>query len=240
MLILTATTDNLQVVLGGAITTNQLPCVSSWRDITTTAYTPGRTTTNTNSTTDVNIVPAPAASTQRVIDSVSIYNKDTVAALVTVKYDANGTEYVLWSATLAVSESVQYVEGAGWQKLSADGILQTDPQPARPIVPLVVSITSSATPTPDVDITELYDITALATAPTFGAPTGTPANGQNLIIRIKDNGTLRALAWNAAYIAGGIALPTTTVASKILTVGFKYDTANALNKWMCVASVQET
>lgn len=240
MLILTETTDNLQVVLGGAITTNQLKCVSTWRDITTTAYTPGRTVVSTNNTTDVNLVAAPAASTQRVIDFVNIYNADSAAAQVVIKFDANGTEYILWTATLLTGESVQYVEGAGWQKLSAEGIVQTDPQPSRPHAPLVVAITSSSTPTPDVDITDLYDVTALATAPTFGAPTGTPVNGQKLIIRIKDNATLRALAWNAAYVAGGVALPTTTTASKILTIGFMYNTANSLNKWMCVAAVEET
>lgn len=99
--------------------------------------------------------------------------------------------------------------------------------------------TSSSTPTPDIDTTDLYDLTALAANATFGAPTGTPFNGQKLLIRIKDNGTARTLSWNGAYVAGGAALPTTTVISKILYVGFIYNTANALNKWQCVASSQE-
>lgn len=114
MLILTATTDALQVVLAGAITTNQLQCVSSWRDVTTTTFTPGRTVTNTNSTSDVSVVPAPAASTQRVIDLVNVYNADTVPATVTVKYDANGTEYILWKDVLPVGETLSYQEGRGW------------------------------------------------------------------------------------------------------------------------------
>ncbi len=114
MIVLTETTDNLQAVLAGAITTNQLNCAASWRDITTSAYTPGRSVIDTNSTTDVNIVAAPAASTQRVIDYVSIYNADTVAAIVTVKIDANGTEYPLFKATLAAGETLEYVEGSGW------------------------------------------------------------------------------------------------------------------------------
>lgn len=99
--------------------------------------------------------------------------------------------------------------------------------------------TSSATPTPNADTTDLYDLTALAEAATFGAPTGTPVNGQKLVIRIKDNGTARALTWNAAYVEGGVSIPSTTVLSKILTVGFIYNTTNSLNKWMCVAAVQE-
>lgn len=111
MLILTETTDNLQVVLAGNVTTNQLQCVSSWRDITTTTYTAGRTVVATNNTTDVNLVPAPAASTQRVIDEISIYNADTVPATVTIKLDANGTEYILYKQTIANGEFIKYSNG---------------------------------------------------------------------------------------------------------------------------------
>jgi len=94
----------------------------------------------------------------------------------------------------------------------------------------VVSIASSATPTPNGDITDIYTVTALAEAAVFAAPTGTPQNGQTLLIRIKDNGTARALSWNAIYRAGvDIALPTTTVLSKTLYVGFVYNSTDT--KW---------
>lgn len=109
----------------------------------------------------------------------------------------------------------------------------------RPLNRRVASTASSTTPTPNADTTDLYDLTALAGNATFGAPTGTPVDGQQLVIRIKDDGSARTLAWNAAYVAHGVALPTTTVASKILRVGFEYDTANGLNKWCCIASSQE-
>lgn len=105
--------------------------------------------------------------------------------------------------------------------------------------PRVGGAASSATPTPDVDSQDLYDLTALAVAAGFVNPTGTPVNGQKLIIRIKDNGAARALTWGTAYIAGGANLPSTTILSKILTLGFIYNTANALNKWQCVAASQE-
>ena len=114
MIILSNTTDNLQVVLAGNVSANQLQCVSSWRDITTTAYTPGRTVINTNNTTDVNVVAAPAASTQRVVDLVNIYNNDTANATVTVKLDDNGTEYILWKGVISPMQTLSYVEGAGF------------------------------------------------------------------------------------------------------------------------------
>jgi len=124
MIALSQTTDNLQVVLGGAITTNQLECMASWRDRTSTTFEAGRTVTTTNNTTDVTIAPAPASSTQRLIDFISIYNKDTVNAVVTVKLDANGTEYILCKVTLATTERLQYQEGVGFQVFASTGAVK--------------------------------------------------------------------------------------------------------------------
>lgn len=115
MLVLTETTDNLQAVLSAGSTTNNCPSVACWRDITTTAYTPGRTAVNTNGMTDATIVAAPAASTQRVIDYVSIYNADTVNTTVTIKLDLNGTEYVVYQATLVTGGRLEYTSENGWQ-----------------------------------------------------------------------------------------------------------------------------
>lgn len=124
MIILSETTDSLQIVLGGAITTNQLKCMTSWRDRTSTSFVAGRTVANTNDTTDVNLASAPAASTQRVIDFISIYNDDTVNAVVTIKLDANGTEYILCKVTLASTERLQYQEGVGFQVFASTGALK--------------------------------------------------------------------------------------------------------------------
>ena len=103
----------------------------------------------------------------------------------------------------------------------------------------IQSVTTGSTITPNSDDDDCVDVTALAEAATFAAPSGTPVNGQNMIIRIKDDGSARALTWNAAYSICGAVLPTTTVASKIHVLGFKYNTMNALNKWqLLVANVE--
>lgn len=73
MIILSETTDNLQVVLGGAITTNQLQCFTSWRDRTSTTFVAGRSVINTNNTTDVTLASSPAASTQQVVAILLVY-----------------------------------------------------------------------------------------------------------------------------------------------------------------------
>ena len=124
MIILSETTDNLEIVLGGSVTTNQLRCMTSWRDRTSNTFVAGRTVTNTNNTTDVNLAAAPALSTQRVIDFISIYNDDTVNAVVTVKLDANGTQYTLCKVTLATTERLQYQEGVGFQVFASTGALK--------------------------------------------------------------------------------------------------------------------
>lgn len=99
----------------------------------------------------------------------------------------------------------------------------------------VASVASSATPTINADITEVFKITALAAAITSMTTnlSGTPVDGQTLIIDILDNGTARAITWGASFEASTVALPTTTVISTLLTVGFRWNTATS--KWRCVA-----
>lgn len=103
----------------------------------------------------------------------------------------------------------------------------------------VDTVTSSATPTINTDNVDMFTITALATAITSMTTnlSGTPTEGQSLIIRIKDNGTARAITWGASFVARGATLPTTTVLSKYLYIGFIYNSVAAI--WDCVAVVQE-
>lgn len=121
MLILSQITDTLQIVLGGSITTNHCQAYASWRDITTTAFTPGRSVGVTNNTTAVNLVAAPGASTQRVIDTISVNNNDTANVALTVRFNANGTTYDLWKGTLMPGEHLEYIDGTGFRLMSARG-----------------------------------------------------------------------------------------------------------------------
>lgn len=119
------------------------------------------------------------------------------------------------------------------------GRATTDTLTNKRVNPRVTTITSSATPTINTDDCDAVTITALATAITSFTTnlSGTPVNFQKLTIRIKDNGTARSITWGASFEAKGVSLPTTTVISKVLTVGFIYDSVTA--KWGCVAVAQE-
>ena len=101
-------------------------------------------------------------------------------------------------------------------------------------VPLIAGLgnqttTSTATLTINSNLEDLGIITAQAAALTIAAPTGTPAQGQKLIFRIKDNGTARGITWNAIFRALGTTLPTTTVINKTTYVGCIYNSTDT--KW---------
>lgn len=101
----------------------------------------------------------------------------------------------------------------------------------------VLSLISDSTPDIDADNYDAVTIIALAADITNVNVTGTNRNFQKLIFRIKDDGTARAITWGSDFEAKGVALPTTTVISKVLTVGFIYDSLTS--KWGCVASLTE-
>lgn len=155
----------------------------------------------------------------------------------------DATKWQLWRWTALP------VDGTGYRKftvaLQASGGSIADDKAvmvlfipaATYLPPRVTTITSSASPTPNADTTDIYTITALAVDPTFGAPTGTPTEGQQLIIRIKDNGATKALAYNAIYRSIGTTFPVATTANKTMYLGFIYNATD--NKWDFVSVREE-
>lgn len=125
MIILTNTTDKIQVKLGSSVTTNQLRCFASYRDTTSSDITPKRNALNTNNTTYVDLVGSPAASTQRIVDYLSVYNSDTTNEVVTISFNDNGTIYELFVTTLGVGEKIEFQEGQGFKVLSNAGSVKT-------------------------------------------------------------------------------------------------------------------
>jgi hypothetical protein len=124
MIRLDATTRKLQIILAGAITTNQLPVFVSYADHTTASYLGGTQLANSNSTTAVDICAAPASATVRQVDTINVQNADTAAATATVRYNDNGTLYTLFKASLAVGDQLTYVHGQGWSVLDSTGAVK--------------------------------------------------------------------------------------------------------------------
>jgi hypothetical protein len=101
------------------------------------------------------------------------------------------------------------------------------------IDPRVTSAASASSLTPDISVSDVYAYTALAAGLTINAPNGTPLDGDKLIFRLLDNGTARALTWNATYTVIGVTLPTTTTANKTTYVGCIYNANNT--RWDVIA-----
>jgi len=105
------------------------------------------------------------------------------------------------------------------------------------IDPISSTTVSTATLTIDTDVSDFATITAQAEGLTIAAPTGSPVEGQKLIIRLKDDGSARGITFNAIFRALGVTLPTTTVVSKITYLGLVYNSTDT--KWDVVATKTE-
>lgn len=206
--------------------------------------TPVRATTTTNASGywtishategrfDVEVVSG--TSKRRYKYDAAVQMQEIETANLLVRNPANTFKYDLVPAAITADRALTLPLITGADELAALALAQTFTN--KRITARVNTITSSATPTPAGDTTDEFTVTAQAAAAAFAAPTGTPTDGQKLIIRIKDNATARALTWNAIYRAStDISLPITTVVSKTMYLGFIYNSTDST--WDLVAKV---
>ena len=116
------------------------------------------------------------------------------------------------------------------------GIAATQTLTNKRVTPRVsASTANSATPTLNTDNFDMMVITAQTVAITSFTTnlTGTPTNGQKLIISITGTAAV-ALTFGASFEASTVALPTTTVTTNRLDIGFIWNAATS--KWRCVAT----
>lgn len=116
MIKLDSTSKSLEVLLTAAATTTELPVYASYSDISQSTFGltgAGSNDTITTGATAVTAVSAPAASTTRKIDLVTVYNEDTVAAEVTVRVNS-ASNRILIKETIRPGETLQYCDGEGW------------------------------------------------------------------------------------------------------------------------------
>ena len=116
------------------------------------------------------------------------------------------------------------------------GRATTDTLTNKRITKRTGTTTSHATPTINTDNVDMYLITAQTEAITSMTTnlSGTPTQGQTLWIAITGTAA-RAITWGASFEASTVALPTTTVTTARLDVGFVWNTVTS--KWRCVAAV---
>ncbi len=85
------------------------------------------------------------------------------------------------------------------------------------------------------DTQDMFIVTAQTGALKFNNPSGTPTDGQKLIITVASSTTAaRALTWDTAYGSTTVTLPSTTAATTVtLSIGFIWSASKSL--WQCVA-----
>lgn len=106
------------------------------------------------------------------------------------------------------------------------------------VTPRITTVTSNTNWTINSDSFDIAAQTALSSGTcVINNPSGTPTDGQKLVVRLLDSGTARGLTWGNKFVSRGATLPTTTVISKLLYIGFFWD-ANK-STWDCVATAQE-
>lgn len=126
MIRLDKTTRKLQIVLGGAKTTNDCDVTVSYYDVpsqtkpTFEEYRGATQVASSNGTTDADICAAPSINgTVRNVDTIHVYNKDTANVQATVKMvDSTGpVTTILVRQTLTTLQTLMYEHGAGWKIL---------------------------------------------------------------------------------------------------------------------------
>jgi hypothetical protein len=130
-----------------------------------------------------------------------------------------------------VSAGVISVEGVTVPTISSTNTLTN-----KRITPRVLSATSYTTDTGtslNIDNYDQFIVTAQAGALKFNNPSGTPTDGQKLIIAVTGTAA-RALTYDTQFEASTVALPSTTVTTARLNMGFLWRADTS--KWVIVAS----
>ena len=138
-----ATTEKLEIVLDAAVATNELEVTVSYATQTTTTFVMDAQKSSTNGTTDQTILSATGDATKRLgVSNITVYNADTASAVFTIKYDDGGTEHIIMSSEIA--------PGATW-RWSDTGFNITPKARAQKVVNLAADLTTTSTTFVDVD-----------------------------------------------------------------------------------------
>jgi len=155
-----------------------------------------------------------------------------------IMQDSNIEHHAINSASNYLTQSIDASSNVAWT--ISGGTVPTitfnSPFIARIRPRTAVTNAPGATPSTDTDALDFKHFTGLNTAITSMTTnlTGTPTEAQKLWLAFTDNGTGRAITWGASFENGPATLPTTTVASTRLDVGFIWNTVTS--KWRCVAA----
>lgn len=176
---------------------------------------------------------------------VSVTQRITASTGISVSQTASGTTITNTSPSSGGTvTSITAGTGLSGGTITTSGTIAIDSTVAtlsgtqtltnKRVTPRVSTTTSSATPTINTDNVDMYGLTAQTVDITSFTTnlSGTPTDGQKLWIYIVGTAA-RAITWGASFESSTATLPTTTVSTNRLDVGFVWNTATS--KWRCVA-----
>jgi hypothetical protein len=101
------------------------------------------------------------------------------------------------------------------------------------------SVLSTANITPDIDTTDEYIVTRLSETTTVHEPSGSPSQGQRLIIRLHVGGLgSQSINWDSVFVTIGTTLPHTLDAYHTAYIGCIYNQNS--NSWDVVTVAKQT
>ena len=200
-------------------------CLMAYNSAVTAVNAPG---TNGTSTTSMNVATGSQTFTTQTGKSWSVGQPVVIAQTSSPANAMFGviTAYNSGTGSMTVSVNVTTGSGAGitaWT-ISLTGLVKR-------ALRQVTTIATAAAITPNVDTTDVAHMTNTQAAGNFtiNAPTGTPADGQVLIFRLKCTNA-QTYGWNSAYRGSAdYPLPTVSSAGKTDYIGFEYNAVDA--KW---------
>jgi len=118
--VLTDTDDTLQVVTASGVST--ITMQATWFDSTTSANTPSVSEAAVTTPATTTLVSSPAASTQRIIKNITIYNSHASSSnLITIQHYNGTTAFVQYKYTLLAGETLQWTLNEGFSVLDSLG-----------------------------------------------------------------------------------------------------------------------
>jgi hypothetical protein len=105
MIVLDTTSKSITIVMSGAAATTNPSYTTAYADNNGTSFTEGASDGVLNGTTAVTVVSAPASSTRRIVNTITVENNDTAAVTITVGYLNTASTRVLAKVTLQVGDT---------------------------------------------------------------------------------------------------------------------------------------
>ena len=120
-MLLTLTTQTLEIKLAGVVATTELPVVLAYIDGEASNFFPTLQHSISNGTTEVTILDAPESRGKRLVKFMYIRNVDTATVTVTLQLADGATDREIVKIALLQDETLSYTDTTGFKIIDTDG-----------------------------------------------------------------------------------------------------------------------